>query len=195
MNRVKIRDSQSLPRHVRPYAGRSSAAIERRGPRPWSRDQRLAFLHQLSVQDTLEQALLAVHVLRVEALAERVRNKGFARAWDRCVADRMARLPELLLDHVFEGLRGGPEAREATVRQAASIGQWLLEKCLPALDGSKAPARAARSSVLPAKAQAPTSDDSGADRKLAEKVEAVRLRLAKHAALPRDGHQPAQADE
>lgn len=167
-----------LLRHVRPAVGRSRITAVRRAPRPWSRARRTAFLHQLTVQDTLEQALAVAHVRRDEAYAERARDRAFARAWDRCVAQRMARLPEELLDHVMAVLRSGPDAKEATVRQAASIGQWLLEKCLPALSGTTTSGGTSHAELPGGRAARRAPGRPKVDRAVKSRIGAVRIRIS-----------------
>lgn len=177
MSRAKHRESATV-RRIRPANSLFGTSAERRGPRPWTRGERDHFLHHLASTATLTEALAAAHVDRGDAWAERARNAEFARAWDRCLADRIIRLPELLMEQAVTGLAGGTEPG---VRQAASIGQWLVEKCLPLV--TRHAAAADRPAATPEGSSVAAPQDAMAiDRALGQQIASIRQRLAEAAA-------------
>lgn len=131
MNSPKKRESLLHPRPVAPLGARHVLRHERRRERGWTTDERNRFLFHLATEETLERALCIAAVSNVEANAERLRSKAFARAWDRAVQDKIARLPERLYESVIRGLAGDFDPRNSAIRQACGVGLHLLQHCLP----------------------------------------------------------------
>lgn len=169
---------------LHPSSSRLARVAERRGPRPWTRSEREHFLGHLARHATLDDALAEMGVDGDEAWAERLRDPGFARDWDRSLANRIARIPEMLLSVVVTRLRD-PASGDADRRQAASIGQWLTEKCLPMMTRSAAPERSVGAGDPEG---APAGDWAEMERGMARHLAQVRQRLA---ARERAGDDPA----
>ncbi|MGL6043092.1 MAG: hypothetical protein ACRC1J_04150 [Sandaracinobacteroides sp.] len=118
------------------------------GTGAWSRVRRARFIGALLTPGGLEAACAAASATVAQALAERIRDRGFRDEWIAADGERIEAAETRLIDHLLAALQDGANGKPASLNEKATIAVWQALR-----DGRK---RAA--GVLPV---APVSAGSG----------------------------------